>query len=351
MKDWKSTLISPRASIVEALKIIDDSSMQIVLVVDENQKLLGTVTDGDVRRAILRKISLNEPVEKIMHTSPRVASITDDKKQVISLMRQKDLKHIPVVDEAGRVVDLKIFIDMIKPQHTENLVVLIAGGLGTRLQPMTEKRPKPMLDVGGKPVLETILEGFISYGFQRFYISVNYKAEMIEEHFGDGSKWDVEINYLREKETMGTAGALSLIPEKPEAAFIVMNADLLTKVNFQQLLDFHYEHQAKATMSVREYDFQVPYGVVQVENDRLLNLNEKPIHKFFVNAGIYVLEPKVLDIMPKNQFFNMTDLFEKLLGKNLKTVTFPLREYWLDIGQIRDFEKANGEFNEIFNKP
>lgn len=348
MKNWKSTLVFPQTSILEALKIIDNSSMQIALVVDENHKLLGTITDGDVRRAILRQVSLKEPVKKIMFTSPTVASVYDDKEKIINLMRQKTLKHIPLVDDAGCVAGIKALSDMMMSLNKENLVVLMAGGLGTRLRPMTEDNPKPMLEIGGKPILETILEGFVNHGFQRFYVSVNYKAEMIEEYFGDGSRWGVEINYLREKERMGTAGALSLLPEKPEAACLVMNADLLTKVNFQQLLDFHYERQVVATMAVREYDFQVPYGVVEVEDDHLLNLDEKPVHRFFINAGIYVLEPKVLDFIPQNQLFNMTDLFGQLLEKEFKAATFPLREYWLDIGRLRDFEKANGEYPELF---
>lgn len=349
MKDWKFTLISPKTPILEAIRIVDTSALQIALVVDEDRRLLGTITDGDVRRAILRQISLEEPVEKIMFTSPTVANVQNEREEILSMMYRKELRHIPVVDDAGRVVNLKSLMDMVQPHSRENLVVLMAGGLGTRLRPLTKDCPKPLLKVGSKPILETILENFIDSGFYRFYISVNYKAEMIQSYFGDGSKWGVQIDYLRENKQLGTSGALKLLPECPVEPFIVMNGDLLTKVNFQQLLDFHCEYQAQATMAVREYDFQIPYGVVQVQDNYLAGLDEKPVHRFFVNAGIYVLEPEVLKLIPKNRFFNMTDLFDQLLESNLKATTFPLREYWLDIGQLKDFDQANGEYYQYFN--
>jgi len=350
MKDWKKTLVKPSDPIIEVIKIIDSGALQIALVVDEDRRLLGTVTDGDVRQAILRQLSLQEPVEKIMCTSCTVSSIHDDREKTLSIMRQKELRHIPIVDDSGRVMDLKILMDIVKPQVRENLVILMAGGLGTRLKPLTNDCPKSLLKVGGKPILEIILDNFIEYGFHRFLISVNYKAEMIEDHFGGGSKWDVEIRYLRENKQLGTAGALSLLSERPTQPFFVMNGDLLTKVNFQQLLDFHNQYQGQTTMAVREYDFQVPYGVVEVRKSQLVGINEKPVHRFFVNAGIYVLEPEVLDLVPRNQFFNMTDLFDRALERNFRTAMFPVREYWLDIGQIQDLERANGEFIKILDE-
>lgn len=350
MKNWKLTLMSPRASILEALKIIDNSSLQIALVVDENKKLLGTVTDGDIRRATLRKVSLENPVSSIMFASPTVASINDDKEKIASLMYRNELRHIPLIDSKGCVAGVKILLEMIKPHRKDTMVVLMAGGSGKRLRPLTEDYPKPMLEIGGKPLLETILEGLINHGYRRFSIAVNYRAKIIEDHFGDGSRWGADINYLREEEKMGTAGALSLLKEKPESAILVMNADLLTKVNFQQLFYFHSEQKARATMAVREYAFQIPYGVIHVEDNKLLDLDEKPVQRFFVNAGIYVLEPEVLDLIPSNGFFNMTDLFAKLLAERLKVTTFPIREYWVDIGQIGDFERASRDYVDIFQR-
>jgi dTDP-glucose pyrophosphorylase len=348
MKDWKSTLVSPDTPIVDAIRTISASTLQIALVVDKDNRLLGTVTDGDVRRAILRHISIEEPVKIIMNTSPTVAGKNDDQEKIFAIMKQRDLRHIPVLDDAGRVVGLRVLTDMFDARTKDNLVVLMAGGIGERLRPLTEDCPKPMLKIGGRPVLATILESLVKFGFQKFYIAVNYKAEMIKEYFKDGARWGVDIQYLHEEEQMGTAGALSLLPKKPEREFIVMNADLLTNVNFQQLLDFHREHKVHATMAVREYGIHLPYGVVRIEDDHLVGLDEKPVQKFFVNAGIYVLEPPVMDFVPSNRFFNITDLFENLIERKLKVTTFPIREYWLDIGKVDDFHRANGEYDEHF---
>jgi NDP-sugar pyrophosphorylase family protein len=225
----------------------------------------------------------------------------------------------------------------------------MAGGLVNRLRPLTDECPKPMLKVGNKPLLETIVENFIEYGFHRFYISVNYMADVVESYFGDGSRWGVDIEYLHEEHRLGTAGALSLLPETPTEAILVMNGDLLTKVNFKQLLDFHYGHQAQATMCVREYDFQVPYGVVKIDGQRITSIDEKPIQRFFVNAGIYVLEPEALDLISSNIFFDMTTLFEKLIELKKEPAVFPIREYWLDIGHLADYNRANGEYRDIFS--
>jgi dTDP-glucose pyrophosphorylase len=348
LADWKEILISPQLTIREVLKIIDSSSMQIALVVDANKRLLGTITDGDIRRGILKGISLDADVKQIMNPHPTVARSYERRDIVLAVMKLKRLNHIPVVDDEGCVINVETLQNLIRLDEKDNWVVLMAGGLGNRLRPLTDDCPKPLLKVGGKPVLETILENFMEYGFQKFYLSVNYKAEMIKAYFGDGSRWGAEIRYIHEEKKMGTAGALSLIPEKQTQPLLVMNGDLLTKVNFQQMLDFHSEHQAQATMCVREYNFQVPYGVVKMDKHRLTGIDEKPIERFFVNAGIYILEPKALEFIPPNEFFDMPNLFKKIIENNGETTVFPIREYWLDIGQVNDFERANGEFTEVF---
>lgn len=348
MKDWKKVLVTPKTSILEVIKIIDDSSAGIALVVDTEDHLLGTITDGDIRRAILRGEQLTEPACSIMNEQPTVARINDEQEVILTSMKQRDLKQIPILNDDGCVVYMETLSEMIKLTKRENWVVLMAGGLGKRLYPLTNDCPKPLLKVGDKPILETIIQNFIDYGFSRFYISVNYKAEMIEDYFGDGSQWGVEIRYLREKEQLGTAGALSLLPEVPTNPLVIMNGDLLTKVNFAHLLDFHKEYQADATMCVRDYKFQVPYGVVQLDKHRLTGIVEKPVQQFFVSAGVYVLEPEVLHIIPQNKYFDMPTLFDNLISTNKETAVFPVREYWLDIGRMGDFEKANGEFAEVF---
>lgn len=348
MKDWHKVLIGPSMPIMKAIETIDAVSTGIVLVVDEEKRLLGTVTDGDVRRAILKGIQLSQQVQTIMNPNPTVARINDDKETILARLQQKELRQIPILDDNGCVVNMEIINELIKTAKRENWVLLMAGGMGKRLNPLTNECPKPLLKVGNKPILETILQNFCDSGFFRFYISVNYKAEMIEEYFGDGSKWGIEIKYLREREPLGTAGALSLLPEVPTKSLFVMNGDLLTKVNFEHLLDFHKEHRSCATMCVREYKFQVPYGVVQMDKHRLKGIVEKPVHQFFVSAGVYVLEPEILDLIARNTYVDMPELFEQLLSRKMATTVFPVREYWLDIGHIRDFERANGEYAEVF---
>lgn len=350
MTHWRSTLLRGTAPLAEAIRIIDASSKQICLVVDGEDRLLGTVTDGDVRRAILKAVPLDAPVERVMNPAPTTLAPEYVREDAVQLMRSKQLHQLPVVDVGGRVVGLVLIDDLMKEgRRADNWVVLMAGGLGARLRPLTEIVPKPMLKVGVKPLLETTLEGFVQQGFRRFYISVNYLADKVKEYFGDGTRWGCEIRYLEEKEQLGTAGALGLLPERPEKPLIVMNGDVLTKVNFGHLLDFHREHKAAATMCVREYDFRVPYGVVQLEGARINGLVEKPVHSFFVNAGIYVIEPGLLEIVPRDgRQFHMTHLFENALAAGHETAAFPIREYWIDIGQIDDLARANGDYRGLF---
>ncbi|WP_286819260.1 nucleotidyltransferase family protein [Desulfobacter sp. UBA2225] len=352
MKDWKKTSVGPETSIKETMAVIDKSALQIALVVDPDDKLLGTVTDGDIRRGILKGISLDEPVKRIFYVSPLTASVDDDPGTMHRIMKEQLINQLPIVDHHGRVVELIFLRDILKEKKQKNPVVLMAGGLGTRLRPLTDSCPKPLLKIGGTPLLETILESFIKKGFDTFYISVNYKAEMIQEYFGDGSKWGVNIEYLREIQRLGTAGSIKLLPEKPSLPFIVMNGDLLTKVDFKQLLEFHINNNklsnAMATMCVREYNMQVPYGVIKQEGNKLVQLDEKPVQRFFVNGGIYVFQPEMIDLIPDNEYFDMTHLFDRMMEKDYKTVIFQIREYWMDIGHKRDFETADGEYGEIF---
>ncbi|NQF13277.1 CBS domain-containing protein [Brevibacillus sp. HB1.3] len=348
MMDWRELLVSPQTPILHTLEIIDKSARQIALVADENDRLLGTVTDGDIRRGLLKGRALQDPISLIMNSFPTVASPYETRENILALMKIKKIHQIPIVDEDGKIVHVEVLNELLRPTKKDNWVVLMAGGLGTRLHPLTHDCPKPLLPVGNKPLLETILQSFIDQGFHRFYISVKYKAEMIQEHFGDGSNWGISIQYLQEKESLGTAGALSLLPEKPSEPFFVMNGDLLTKVNFEQLLDFHKTYQAQATMCVREYDHQIPYGVVRLDQYRLTSIEEKPTQRFFVNAGIYVLSPNAVENIPHNQYFDMPSLFDHLVKNQQQTIAFPIREYWLDIGRMADFERANMEFAEVF---
>lgn len=344
MKNWKDILVSPGESLRDAVRRIDGAGSQLALVVDQDMRLLGLLTDGDVRRAILDGQALDVPVSSVMNSRPRTGSVSMPRAEVLAILRRFTFHHLPLIDDHGRLAGLATIDDFLGAAIRENWVVLMAGGLGSRLRPLTEHCPKPLLAVGGKPILESIIDGFLEQGFRRFFISVNYKAEMIMDYFGNGERWGAQIEYLREDQRLGTAGALSLLVQKPQAPLFVMNGDLITKANFAAMLDFHEEHAAAATMAVREYDLQVPYGVVSVDGVSITGIEEKPIHRFFVNGGIYVLSSHVLERIPVGAFFDMPSLFQALQQDAEKTAAYPLREYWLDIGRLEEYERAQREW-------
>ncbi|TGK14571.1 nucleotidyltransferase family protein [Leptospira stimsonii] len=344
MENWKNSKLSSGQTLLEAIRTMDASGIQLILVSNEDNILEGILTDGDIRRAILRGSGLDIKIQEVMNRKPMTVLAETPREEMLSIMRRYMLHHLPVLDPAGKLVEIVTLDELIGAVERPNWVVLMAGGLGKRLRPLTDQIPKPLLSVGGKPILESILNGFSEQGFRKFYISVNYKADMIRDYFGNGDKWKVRIEYLDEDKSLGTAGALSSIPIKHEFPLVVMNGDLLTRANFYSLLKFHEQEKSSATMSVREYDFQVPYGVVNVENQEILSIEEKPIHKFHVNAGIYVLSPDTIELIPKNTFFDMPTLFEKLISLKRKTSAYLLKEYWLDIGRLEEFERAQKEW-------
>jgi dTDP-glucose pyrophosphorylase len=349
-KEWRATLVRDSATIREAIRAIDDSALQIALVVDGEQCLVGTVTDGDVRRGLLRGIALDTVVADIMNRRPASCPAALGRDAALAVMRSADVKQVPLLDTAGHVVGLEIVGDVVKRTQRDNWVVLMAGGLGQRLRPLTEDCPKPMLSVGGRPILEIILENFARQGFSRFFLSVNYKAEMVRRHFGDGTRWDVHIDYLEEREKLGTAGALGLLPERPSEPVIVMNGDVLTDINFGSMLDFHLEQRATATMAVREHTVEVPFGVIDLADDYLAGVTEKPRYSWFVNAGVYVVEPRVVDLVERGKAVDMPNLLERVLAGDERIAAFPVREYWRDIGRLEDFERANVDYPLAFKK-
>jgi len=350
MQNIKDITIGKNTLLKDVLKIIDQSSKQICLVLDENKKLLGTISDGDIRRALLRKISLDDTVENVYFKNPTVASINDSREVILNICKIKKIHQIPIVDDDYLIIGLERLEELIGAPIKKNKAVLMVGGLGTRLRPLTDSTPKPLLHVGGKPILQTIVERLVSHGFVEIIMCVSYKSNMIQDFFEDGSKFGANIKYIHEEKRLGTAGALSLLTDKkkPKEPFFVMNGDLLTTVNFEHLLDFHLSNHSKATMCVREYDFQVPYGVVSIKDGRIKTIDEKPTHKFFVSAGMYVLNPPCIDIIPKNQYYDMPSLFEKMIEGNNKVISFPLHEYWVDIGKIDQYNRANQEYDLNF---
>ena len=349
MKNWEDALVGPETPLEEAIATLDRGALRIVLIADGQRRLLGTLTDGDVRRALLRHLPLNLPVSAVMCSKPQTAQRSWNRERILSVMESKQLLHLPVVDEQGRIVRLDTLHNLLDNQQLDNPVFLMAGGFGTRLHPLTNDCPKPLLKVGGKPILEIILENFIKSGFHRFFISTHYLPEMIRNHFGDGSRWGVTIQYVHEQTPLGTGGALGLLPHKDiDHPILMMNGDLLTTLDYRGLLAFHNEQGGTATMCVREYEYQVPYGVIQSDGHRIKSMVEKPIQRFFINAGIYVLSPELIKTVKPNTRVDLPTLLEDQIAMGNDVTMFPLHEYWLDIGKMDDFKRAQSEISGLF---
>lgn len=341
LKDWVRVLISPVKTIREALVIINNEALRIALVADSNKKLLGIVTDGDIRRGLLNNVSLDDSVELIMNSHPVTASKRMPKISLISLMQSKSILSIPLIDEYGYLEGLETLECVLKPKDYKNPVFIMAGGFGTRLKPLTNNCPKPMLKVGGRPILETMLLSFVSAGFSNFYISTHFMPEQIKEYFGDGSQWNINITYVYEEKPLGTGGALGLLPSSiPKLPLIMINGDVLTTVDIEKLLEFHCANAAMATMCVRNFEYKIPFGVINSDGHRILSMEEKPTQRFFVNAGIYVVSPDLFLSVPKNKHIDMPTLLEEKISAGDDVLMFPIHEYWLDIGRIDDFNRA-----------
>lgn len=342
--NWKSLTVTPDTPLREVIAIIDRGAAQIALVADKEGHLLGTITDGDIRRALLQGRDFDSCAASVMHRECVTVSSNAERADVLATMRRLVVHQMPVVDETGVLAGLYLLDDLLAPKARENAVVIMAGGLGRRLRPLTEDRPKPMLPVGGKPVLETIIENFLDHGFSKFYLSVNYLGEQIRRYFGNGEKWRANIEYLEEEEQLGTGGALGLLPERPHVPFIVMNGDVLTRVDFGKLLSFHIDTGASATLCLRAYDYEVPYGVTHIDGHSVTAIVEKPITRHLINAGIYVLNPEVLEFVPPGNAIDMPSIVSHLIQAKRRVSAFPVHEYWLDIGRHEELERANAEF-------
>ena len=351
MIDWRRSVLPPTASLRRAIETMTGlDAAGIVLVCARDGRLKGVVVDSDIRRGLLKGVELSAPLTKVMNTRPFTFAHTAGRDEIIAAFRRERRENVPLVDASGRVRGLARMADYLaEPGQRPNWVVLLVGGYGTRLGPLTKNKPKPLLHVGNKPILETIVEQFAAQGFRRFAFAVHHKAEQILEHFGNGRRLGVEIRYLREPKKLGTAGPLSLLPRGLKDPVVVMNGDLLTKVDFRVLLDFHREEKRAVTLCVREYDFQVPFGVVEMDGSRLVSLVEKPVHHFFVNAGIYVFDPVVLKGLKRGTPCDMPDFLERVRGRRPRSVgCFPIREYWIDIGRVDEYRRAQNEYSKNF---
>jgi dTDP-glucose pyrophosphorylase len=350
LKDWSQITLKISDSFEKAIKVLDSGGIRVTLVVDKNNKLLGTITDGDVRRALLKHIQMDSSVEDIMSKNPTTALNSDSAETILSKMKSQDLLHIPIIDENDILVGLETLQHLTYDKKYDNPVFLMAGGFGTRLHPLTQEIPKPLLNVGGQPILETIIGRFVKAGFHNFYISTYYKADKIHEYFENGSAWGIKIEYLNEDKPLGTAGSIGLLPKNlPNLPILMMNGDVLSKVNFEELLAFHNEKKGLATICIREYDVQIPFGVVNIKQQHVKSLLEKPIKKFFVNAGIYAFEPELINKVKVGEHIDMPNLLEQQIKEGQTVNVFPIHEYWKDIGHFDDYQSANNSFISGFS--
>lgn len=339
-EDWRKALLPVSASLQQAIGCLNESSSQIVLVINSGGILQGTLTDGDIRRGLLRGLSLESPIDSLVNHDPLVVPPQLGREAVLQLMQANRIHQMPVVDENRKVVGLHLLDELMVPKRRSNLMVIMAGGQGTRLRPHTENCPKPLLPVGGKPMLEHIIERAKAEGFGRFVLAIHYLGHMIEEYFGDGSRWGICIEYLREDSPLGTAGAIGLLSPRPELPFLVSNGDVLTDIRYGELLDFHCCHAAMATMAVRLHEWQHPFGVVRTQGVDIVGFEEKPITRSHINAGVYVLEPAALKLLRRGEHCDMPTLFARLQEEADRTIVYPMHEPWLDVGRNDDLIRA-----------
>lgn len=338
---WHQAILPANATIQQAIRNLNQSSIKIVLVVDEAGELEGTISDGDIRRGLLKGLDLNSPITSVIHRNAMVVPPEMGRDMVMQLMVANKIQQIPVVDEHHHVVGLHLWDEITTLPTRSNLMVIMAGGMGTRLRPHTENCPKPLVSVAGKPMLEHIIERAKLEGFSHFVLAIHYLGHMIEDYFGNGERLGVRIDYLREQSPLGTAGALGLLDPRPDAPFVVTNGDVITDIRYGELLDFHIRHNAAATMAVRVHEWQHPFGVVQTQGVEIVGFEEKPVARSHINAGVYALDPGALSVLSADAHCDMPTLFERLQADAKRTVAYPMHEPWLDVGRPDDLIVAN----------
>jgi dTDP-glucose pyrophosphorylase/predicted transcriptional regulator len=350
IKKLKMITVRPETRIREVMEVMNSGAHQIVLVTNNDDILIATVTDGDVRRGLLKGLDLTALVSEVMNRDPMTLIEGTSDETAWKLMREHKLGQIPIVDSNGRLVSVTLRNGRIGNTAYSNRVILMAGGLGVRLHPLTEKIPKPMLPVDGKPLLERIITRFKGQGFRRFTLSLNYLGHVIKDHFGDGATLGVRIDYIEETTRMGTGGALSILPQRPEGPFIVMNGDILTTVSFSEILEFHNKTNSIVTICTRDFNLQVPYGVLNTEGNTLVSMIEKPVHKYLINAGIYAISPVVFEFIQNEESLDLPDLIERVRDAGHRVSVFPISGYWMDIGSHKDLERARADYETVFEK-
>lgn len=337
---WKETIIELKSTIKDVLKNLNKSGLRISLVINNKKEFQGTISDGDIRRALIDGAGQNSSIHKIVNKDSLIINPEIKQEIVLDLMIKNKIQQIPIVNKNKKIVGMYLWDEIISYKKIPNPIVIMAGGKGTRLGNLTKKCPKPLLPVNGKPMLESIIERARLQGFNNFIISINYLGHMIKDYFSDGKKWNVKINYIEENKPLGTGGAIQLISPKPQLPFVVTNCDIMTDINYRELLNFHYNNNAEATMVVRNHELENPFGVVQIKGIEVIDLVEKPIVRSYINAGTYVLEPSIIKLIKKNEFIGMPDIFKRITQKNLRAIAYPIHEAWMDIGLPEDYLKV-----------
>lgn len=350
-RDLNTLCVDAASTIRDAVACIEANHLGIALVVDGDRRLVGTITDGDVRRGLLAGIDLEAPLRVLLDRKrdsalpyPVTAPLDADRSLLLKLLQQHGVAHLPLVDEDRRVVGLVTRNDFLPDQTLSLQALIMAGGKGTRLRPLTEETPKPMLPLGGRPLMEIMIEQLRSAGVRRVNVSTHHNRNKFSRYFGDGRDFGVEISYVEEDQPLGTAGALRLMEPRRDT-LLVINGDILTQVDFRAMLAYHREHSADLTVAVRRNTFEVSYGVVESDGPRVQRVTEKPVLEFFVNAGIYLIEPAAYDFVPSSLQFDMTDLIRRLVDGGRVVVSFPIHEYWLDIGRHADYQRAQKDID------
>lgn len=343
-KDLSRVTLSPRAPLIEALQVIEDGARAVAFVCDARRRLLGTLTDGDARRAILAGSSLDSRcVQEIMRRDFARVSPAAGRAEVLDLMRARGIEQIPVVDNHGRLCGLHSLHDLIGAKERRNWAVIMAGGKGVRLGSLTEKVPKPMIAVAGRPILERLVLHLLGHGIRRIFLAVNHLAHVIEDHFGNGARFGCRIEYLRESRPLGTGGALSLLPPVPETPTLVVNGDLVTQFDVGRILSFHSDGRYAVTFGLRPHSIEIPFGVAKVRGNQLVELREKPTERMLINAGIYVLAPCAMRMIPEDREFPITELFDRCIRKGMKVGAHVIEDEWLDVGRREELAKARGQ--------
>lgn len=328
-------------SVLNVVTNIQNSQYQICFIVDDQGSLIGSIADGDIRRGLIEGHSIDSLASQIMNPNPISILATQSERQAQTIMSANQIKQLPVVNEDHQLIGLYLVDQILNLAHKENSILIMAGGFGKRMMPLTENLPKPMLKVAGKPILEHIILNAKAQGFRKFIISLHYLGNLIIDHFGDGSNLDISIQYIHESEPLGTAGAMALIDPLPNLPFIVTNGDIITDVNYANLLHFHESNKSQATMAIKKYELQNPYGVVNIKGLEITSFEEKPIQMSYVNAGIYALNPSSLKYLKVNEPCDMPDLFELLKNNNHLITAYPLHETWADVGRPIDLSEVN----------